>query len=337
MSALESLFVSVPSGPEVLGRPALWAGFATALVATPLLARLARKRGWLDRPEEAGHRKLQGRPVPPVGGAAVLLGLCAAWLALRGTGGHWDPFVAAWIHPLAGAAALLLAFLAGAIDDRVPGGLAPARKLALQAAAALPVALSVLLHGSPAAPEASLLLALAALVGGVVAQNAFNTFDNADGATTSLGICALAFTAPVLAGALLGFLPFNLNARRRGGAQAAPTAYLGDSGSHLLGMLVLIVPAAWPAFALPLLDLARVSLRRLAAGSRPWIGDRRHLAHRLAAAGLGRSGVPAVLALVALPAIVLGAHGWLLAGLAGTLGLFLVSVGLTPDPDRPRG
>ena len=59
----------------------------------------------------------------------------------------------------------------------------------------------------------------------------------------------------------------------------------------LLGALVLLVPAAWPALALPLFDLLRLSALRLARGSRPWIGDRRHLAHRLEAAGLSRAWV----------------------------------------------
>jgi hypothetical protein len=54
--------------------------------------------------------------------------------------------------------------------------------------------------------------------------------------------------------------------------------------------LLLLTPLAWPVFVLPALDLARLSVARLRAGSRPWIGDRRHIAHRLASTA--RAGEP---------------------------------------------
>ncbi|MCZ6598363.1 MAG: MraY family glycosyltransferase [Planctomycetota bacterium] len=318
------------SALSVSGSLGLWTGLVTAAVLTPLLARLARRLGWLDRAEgPSAARKSQGRPVPPVGGTAVLLGLFAAWLAIRVGGGHWDPVVAAWIHPLAGALALLGAFGAGLVDDLRRHGLAPGTKLALQSAAALPVGISVLHHGFTTQDEVGLgllLFACGLFLAAVLAQNAFNTFDNNDGCATSLGMCALGFTAPVLAGALVGFLPYNLNARRAHGRRGAPTAYLGDSGSHLLGMLVLVTPAAWPAFALPVLDLARVALRRWREGRRPWTADRSHLAHRLAAAGIARPVVAALLVLVALPSIVLGAFG-----IIATAMLFVVAVRATPE------
>ena len=308
-------------------------GVLAALAATPLLAALGRRRGWLDRAEGAAGRKLQARPVPPVGGLAVLIGLAATAAALELAGGHWDPEIAAWIDPRAGAAALLLAFVAGAVDDLAPSGVRPRTKLCLQALAAVPVALSLCLHRLAEAPEApgeAVLLALALVAGAVLAQNAFNTFDNADGATTSLGILALAFHAPVFAGPLLGFLPWNLNARARDGARGTPTAYLGDAGSHLLGLLILLVPAAWPAFALPLFDLLRLCVRRLRVGSRPWIGDRRHLAHRLAHAGLSPRRVCLLLSAVALPCVARpDALGLLL-----TAFLFAAAVALTREPSE---
>ena len=309
------------------------AGILAALLLTPLLASWARRRGWLDRAAgaEAG-RKLQARPVPPVGGAAVLGGLAVVWAAMEVFGGHWDPRIAAWIHPGAGALALVGAFAVGALDDRRRGGLRPRTKLALQAAAALPVAISMALHqlaADPSAPGRALALAALAAAGAVVAQNAFNTFDNADGATTSLGVLALAVHAPVFAGPLVGFLPWNLNGRRAEGRRATPTAYLGDAGSHLLGMLILLVPAAWPALALPLFDLGRLTVRRLRVGSLPWIGDRRHLAHRLATLGLGPVAVCLFLAAVALPYVLLPTA----AGLGATALLFALAVACTREPE----
>jgi UDP-N-acetylmuramyl pentapeptide phosphotransferase/UDP-N-acetylglucosamine-1-phosphate transferase len=82
-----------------------------------------------------------------------------------------------------------------------------------------------------------------------------------------------------------------------------PIAYLGNSGSHLLGALLVLDPIGRFALLLPALDLVRLSLVRLAAGSRPWVGDRRHLAHRLQRAGLSRVLVALILIAIAAPGV----------------------------------
>ena len=178
-------------------------------------------------------------------------------------------------------------------------------------------------------------LALAVLLGALTAMNAANTFDNADGALSAMGALGMWSVAPAAAGALLGFLPFNANStwRRTG----TPSAYLGDAGSHLVGMLVLLHPLAWPVLLVPLFDLARLSVVRWRAGSRPWIGDRRHLAHRMAGAGLGPGSVACALALISAPGCL--ATAWSgAAPLPSGLGLVLSGVfywwGLQRFPDR---
>jgi len=154
----------------------------------------------------------------------------------------------------------------------------------------------------------------------VVAMNAANTFDCADGACTALGVMALAGRG-IAAPALLGFLPWNLFARR--GPERVPVAYLGDSGSHLVGMLIAARPDAWILLALPLLDLTRLSFLRLRAGRRPWHGDRLHLAHRLQQRGLGDVAVVSVLAMILLAGRL--TDPWI-ESLAVSLGAFLVVV-----------
>ena len=138
------------------------------------------------------------------------------------------------------------------------------------------------------------------------------------------------------------FLATNLIRERRG-SPGEVRAYLGDSGSHLLGMLVLMTPAAWPVLVLPLFDLARLCVVRTRAGSAPWVGDRRHLAHRLARSGLPRLAVPVALVLLALPAALLGWSGapFTLALAAGALwwtadeaaGPGEVAAGAAPTPE----
>ncbi len=171
-------------------------------------------------------------------------------------------------------------------------------------------------------------------------MNAVNTFDNSDGAATALGALGLAAPAPALAAALAGLLPLHLArpGRPPGDRRARlPQVYLGDAGSHLLAVALLAFPAAWPALALPALDLARVVRARLRAGQAPWVGDRRHLAHRLAARGLGRGAVVALLLAVAAPSALLGARGVAAAqpglvalGVAATAALHALAWSLPP-------
>jgi UDP-N-acetylmuramyl pentapeptide phosphotransferase/UDP-N-acetylglucosamine-1-phosphate transferase len=91
---------------------------------------------------------------------------------------------------------------------------------------------------------------------------------------------------------------------RKPGART-PRAWLGDSGSHLLGIVLLTTPVACAALVLPLADLARVAWLRKRAGEPIWVGDRRHLAHGLQARGLGPAAVVLVLVALALPPVVL--------------------------------
>jgi UDP-GlcNAc:undecaprenyl-phosphate GlcNAc-1-phosphate transferase len=107
----------------------------------------------------------------------------------------------------------------------------------------------------------------------------------------------VATMAFLIAGALLGFLPYNF---------PKASAFLGDSGSHLVGYLLAVL-GILPHFytprhprmlavltpllilAVPLGDLAWVVLLRWRAGQPFYIGDTNHLSHRLARRGLSAS------------------------------------------------
>lgn len=152
------------------------------------------------------------------------------------------------------------------------------------------------------APLSALLTALwfALLINGI------NMIDGMDGLAASVVlISALILTllagalyqplpqvaALILAGICVGFLFFN-----------APPArvFMGDTGSHFLGTqlaavsllsstktsaaLTLALPLL--AVALPLFETAFAFFRRVAKGSHPFRGDRRHLHHRLLDLGL---------------------------------------------------
>lgn len=267
---------------------ALAFALAATAGATVALAGIAERSGFSDDPASAPERKLQPRPVPPIGGAALLVGLLAASAAA----GSMVPALAVW-------PALALALAVGFVDDRTPGGLPPTWLLYGQSM----VAAALVMAGWRLAPGGSPLVLAASFLAAIAAMNAVNTFDNADGAASSFGILGLATGSPLAAAPLLGFLPFNLWLRR----DRAPLTYLGNSGSHLLGILLVADPIARAVLVLPLLDLARLALVRRRAGAPAWKGDRRHLAHRLQKAGLPPTIVVVVMLAIAVPSV-LGAR-----------------------------
>lgn len=301
----------------------LFASGALACTATVLaLSTVASRAGLADDPSVAPRRKLQAQPVPAVGGAGILVGLGAVEVLSRGS----VLGSGAWI-------ALLLAFGLGLCDDRIRGGLRPLALLLGQSIVALALVASGwrVCGGDPAAALAASFLAV------LVAVNAVNTFDNADGAATAVGIVGLSFGSFLLAAPLLGFLPWNLLGRPLSRGGPVPVAYLGNSGSCLLGVLLLLDPVGRAALLLPVLDLLRLSFARLAAGSRPWIGDRRHLAHRFQKAGCPRSLVVIALVAIAAPSVlgaaasrVQGTAASLALGAAGSILLFGAAVRLSP-------
>jgi UDP-N-acetylmuramyl pentapeptide phosphotransferase/UDP-N-acetylglucosamine-1-phosphate transferase len=255
---------------QALGLVAIAAAVA-ALVARGT-APLARARGWTDpRPgAPALERKREQAPVPFTG--AWSLGL-AGWVGLGAALGlGWSPSQAGWcagdVPPLLAAGLLSGAAALGLADDLRPCGLSPRVQLLTQALLCAPLAW---LWGPWFLPF------------GLAAFAAVNTADHSDGWCASFTAAAGWPGAPLLGGASLGFLSANLDRGLRG--ERGPTAFLGDGGSNLLAMWLLLLPPLWPLLVVPGADLARVLGARALHGQAPWQGDRRHLGQRLQAAG----------------------------------------------------
>lgn len=253
---------------------------------TPVAIRVAGRFEFYDKP--AGY-KGHSAPTPYLGGAAVMAGFLLALLTAS------LAVDARRTLPLAGGVALL--WLVGTIDDR--RGLSPALRVAVE------LALAGMLWGLGLGWDLGLgfgvdLLLTSVWIVGVV--NAFNLFDNMDGATSTMALVIagavallglleanvwLAATAAALAGSCLGFLPHNMASPAR--------IFLGDGGSMPLGFavaaLVMVgtsgaVPA-WQALVvglllvgIPALDTALVVVSRRRRGIPILTGDRRHLTHR---------------------------------------------------------
>jgi UDP-GlcNAc:undecaprenyl-phosphate GlcNAc-1-phosphate transferase len=272
-----------------------------AFALTPLVIAEARRAGALDHP---GAQKVHAEPVPTLGGLGLVAAVLGTLWLLHGTGygigagatlaltlaavpvvavGVWDDLRACSI-PMK----LCVHFLAGGI--LYAGGL---RVVELTNPFGATVTLG---------PLAILVTALwvATLI------NALNLVDGLDGLAPGIGgIAALALgivgflqqerdvavLALVLAGALVGFFPYNFPRAR---------IFLGDVGSTFVGLVLatvsllqnrkataamtLLLPLV--ALGLPVLDTVFAVVRRTARGRNPLRRDMGHLHHRLLRLGL---------------------------------------------------
>src|SRR4051794_2796237 len=272
--------------------PELWsvAAFATAVLvtfaATPLTIRIAERTAFFDLP--VGY-KGHASPTPYLGGAAIMAGLLAAVLLLRGTGDRHDVIIAC----------ALAICLVGTLDDRV--------NLPISIRLSVEVSIAVVLwstgHGWDAFHSAPADLVLT-VVWVVCVTNAFNIMDNMDGAAASMavisatgaGMLALISGSPALApvcfavaGACAGFLPRNLATPAR--------IFMGDGGSLPIGLLVagITMAAVTPGYLGPsgvivaallvglvIFDTTLVTVSRSRGGRPVLSGGRDHLTHRLA-------------------------------------------------------
>ena len=306
--------------------------FATSLLALPLWRKWCLGTNLVDDP---GHRKIHNSPVPLAGGFAVLTGILlplAAGAVLLELGLVKISSAGLIVHGLDRRALELAVLALGAIAITILGWLDDKHELrafpkfigqllVAVAVAAASKRITLFVHSEVFSYAVTILWVLTVI-------NAFNFMDNMNGLCAGLGAIGaflfamiaatngeylVAITGFLMCGALAGFLPWNFpNAR----------AFLGDAGSHLVGYL-LAVMAILPHFytkqnprplavlaplfvlAIPLLDLAQVSLFRMLKKKPFWLGDTNHLSHRLVRAGLSRT--HAVLLL------------WLVAAIIGTI------------------
>ena len=321
--------------------PSLLGSLLVSFLTLPAWRSLCRRFGLVDDP---GHRKIHQSPVPLAGGFAVLTGIVVP-LLLGAAVVRWN-----FPHLRLGHAALdygfyrrateLTAFLIGAfaivilgaLDDKYE--LRPHYKFAGQFAVALLVAFGgariTLFVPSIIFSYAITVLWILSVI------NAFNFMDNMNGLCAGLGAISSWFIALIAmtdgqylvallglltCGALLGFLPYNF---------PRATAFLGDTGSHLVGYLLAVMailphfytrqhPRIWAVLmpllilAVPLGDLAWVVLLRWRLRKPFYIGDTNHLSHRLVRKGMSK------------PSAVL--FIWLLAALSGSISFLLLLPG----------
>lgn len=299
----------MPSLPAYVYAAAFVGAFLGAGLSLPWWRRWCQQAGVVDEP---GERKIHTQAVPLAGGLAVLTGVMVPLMGglIAGWAGWLPETVAEKVRYGFGQRWLpLLVMVGGAIamgglgwlDDMLE--LRPAQKFAGQCviavlAACLGERITLFI------PNA-LVQVLITSLWLVAVTNAFNLSDNMNGLCAGLAALAAVFfalqglwhgyylvalLALAVAGATLGFLPFNY---------PKATVFLGDSGSHVLGFLMAslaIVPHYYSPehphrlavlsplliLAVPLVDMAFVVVTRLVRGQPFYQGDKRHLSHRLA-------------------------------------------------------
>ncbi len=250
-----------------------------ALLAAPVRA-FAAQLGMVAIPN---RRSSHHRPTPVGGGLAFVVPVTIAWFVL----GLRDDDTVLVTIALAGLALSWLGFL----DDRKR--VSPVIRLGAQAAAALTISWMVL--GDMGPWTYALPLLVLSTVGITWSANLFNFMDGLDGLATSetLFVAAagtvlwmssggdptLGMALACLAGAMLGFLPWN-----------APRArmFMGDTGSTWLGFVVAAfalhasvqLPDLWSIWmilpALFVVDATVCVVRRASRGENVMLGHRAH-------------------------------------------------------------
>lgn len=316
----------------------LWVGAAlvcamvVSFIMCPLVKSFAYKIGAIDVPKDS--RRMHKKPVPRLGGLAIFLGFMVSILLFA----HID-------HQMKGIllGAVIIVVL-GVVDDMTP--LRAKFKFLVQILAALVavhhgVVILLLSNPNVFSDEAywslgwlSVPVTLVWIVG---VTNAVNLIDGLDGlasgvstisALTMLVIAILvseqqvAVVMAALAGACLGFMPYNKNPAKM---------FMGDTGSTFLGYILAtysiqglfkyyaIVSFAVPflVLGLPIFDTAFAIVRRVAHGQSPMTPDRGHIHHRMMDMGLNQKQTVAALyvvsSLLGLSAVVLTTSGELKA------------------------
>ncbi len=316
---------------SILGRIAaafLSAGIL-AYLFTPHVKIFAERIGAIDVPKDG--RRMHKKPIPRVGGLAIFGGFLCGILVF----GQLDTTM---LCVLLGS---IIIVVLGIFDDVM--ALGARLKFVVQIiAAAIPVCIgdlqiSLFTNLNPFSSEPYFHLGIFAVPVTIVwivgITNAVNLIDGLDGlavgvssiaAVTMLAVAlltgemAIAVTMGALAGACVGFMPYNLNPAK---------IFMGDTGSTFLGYMLAnvsimglfkfyaVISFAVPflILGLPIFDTANAIIRRLAAGRSPMSPDREHVHHKLIDMGFNQKQAVAILyaisATLGLTAVVLTSSG----------------------------
>lgn len=303
------------------------ASFVAVAAIHPHLVRFAKLKNIVDNPNT---RKLQMRPVPVLGGIAILFGIVIG-IGITAT------YAAECAELLLILTAMIVMTYIGALDDVLD--VRPTVRLAVQIATTL-----LLIYGGGISLDsfhgvwgiaqlpdyAAIPLTIFATVGII---NALNLIDGADGLFSiyCISVCsifamiffnadntALFLLAISAIGSLIPFLLHNAFGRES-------KMFVGDGGSLLMGIMIAafvmevvsndiyidvvgksnisIVPLVLSLLSIPVFDTLRVMTMRIAKGISPFIGDKTHLHHLFIGLGISHISTAVIITLLNLTVV----------------------------------
>ncbi|MDR0491262.1 MAG: undecaprenyl/decaprenyl-phosphate alpha-N-acetylglucosaminyl 1-phosphate transferase [Oscillospiraceae bacterium] len=282
---------------------AVASALAISFASTPAVKWLAHRVGAVDVPKDA--RRVHLRPMPRLGGLAIFIGFLISVVLFAD--------ITQQIRGI--LLGLVVIVIVGVIDDIMP--LPALLKFAVQIVAALiavfhgvviEVFSNPFVFSSIEFVELKFLSIPITVIWIVAITNSVNLIDGLDGLAVGVSTISsivmlvislmvsdlnVAVVLAALAGACLGFIPYNFNPAK---------IFMGDTGALLLGYtlstisilglfkLYAVVSFAVPflVLAVPLFDISFAFLRRLLKGQNPMSADRGHVHHRLIDMGLSQ-------------------------------------------------
>ena len=291
------------------------ASFLVTLATTPLARRIAWRLRAVDYP---AARRVNKRPVPRMGGIAIVCGLVAGELvqalgvAFLGWPRVFVPVARQTVNYWLLFLSFLVIFLTGLVDDKFT--LTPRQKLLGQVVASVVAVASGLVIDEIVNPlqNSVIHLGLAAMpitvVFLVAYTNIFNLIDGLDGLASGIACIAgltmwivstisgrldAAVLAIMISGTTLAFLRYNFH---------PASIFLGDSGALLIGfalgtvsllsvsrvsgLTAIIIPLV--VAGIPIIDTFSAIGRRGRAHVSIGHADKGHIHHRLMSVGLGQ-------------------------------------------------
>lgn len=278
------------------------AAFILTFIQMPFTIKIAKKKGFLDVPKD--ERRVHKKPIPVGGGIAMVISVSILMV-------YFLPINKNLIMAL--IASLIIA-ISGLYDDKE--GLSPKLKFLFQILAAVILiigGMKIEFFTNPFdSHDALLILNILSIpvtifwVCGIT--NTINLIDGLDGLASGVSmICAISMffitykmgrydvslVCALVAGACLGFLPFNFNPAK---------IFMGDTGALYLGfmlsyisisgflkqaaILMIFVPVL--ILGVPVFDTAFAMVRRKLSGKSMVEADKGHLHHRLLKMGLNQ-------------------------------------------------
>ena len=277
--------------------------FFISLLSTPIIIKVAHHVGAIDVPQD--DRRVHKNPIPRLGGLAIFVAVMISLLMFI------DLPTTKLVAIMVGS---LIIVLLGFVDDIAP--IKAKYKLMVQILAAFILVFSDIritwvssffnLQQSFMVDEfLGTVITILWIVGITNTLNLIDGLDGLAGGISTISAFTLAYVAfingrtetaiitLIIAGACLGFLPYNFNPAR---------IFMGDTGALFLGFILSAISiegtiksataiaflAPVLALGIPIFDTFFSIVRRTAKGQHPFEADKGHLHHRILGMGFGQ-------------------------------------------------